>query len=129
MRANGHLVALSAARLYAPLILFAALIVLVLRTPGAGVGFLAGLLFAAALGVHLLVFGATAARAAAPLTLVRGLACLGVLAAMTGAGAPRLTGAVVLLETGLFVVTAAGATLVLAALAARAPMLRDEVGS
>ncbi len=126
MRTTGHIVALAAARFYAPLIVFVALAALVLRTPGAGVGLLAGLVFAAALAVHLLVFGAGAARRALPAFAARALLCLGVGAALLGAGAPRLPGAVMLLEAGSFAATAAGAALVLAALAGRAPTLRDE---
>jgi hypothetical protein len=55
------------------------------------------------------------------------LLCLGIAAVLFGAGGPRLPGAVMLLEAGLFTTTAAGAALVLAALAGRAPtLLRDE---
>lgn len=126
MKAVGHIATLAAARFYAPLIVFAALVALALAEPGAGAGLLVGLLFAAALAAHLLVFGANAARAALPPLAGKALLSLGLAATLLGAAAPRLPGAAMILEAGLFAATAAGAALVLAALAGRAPTLRDE---
>jgi hypothetical protein len=125
VRAAGG-IGVAAARFYAPLIVLAALSLLVLRAPGGGAGFVAGVLFAMAMAVHLIVFGAAAARAAFPPAMARVLLCMGLVAAVIGAGAPRLPGAATLAETGLFAATAAGAALILLSLAGRVPTLRDQ---
>jgi multisubunit Na+/H+ antiporter MnhB subunit len=126
MKAGAHIILLSAARFYAPLIVLIALVLLVLREPGAGIGFTAGAVFALALALHVLIFGAAAARVAFPPFVARLLAGLGLALAVLSAGAPRLPGAAQALEGGLFLVMAAGASLILAVLAGRAPTLRDE---
>jgi multicomponent Na+:H+ antiporter subunit B len=126
VKPGAHIVLLAAARFYGPLIVLLALALLVIADPGSGVGFSAGLVFAAALVLHLLVFGAAAARAAFPPFPARLVLALGVLGAVIGAGAPRLIGAPQVLEGGVFAATAAAVSLVLAVLVGRAPTLRDE---
>lgn len=127
MRA-AHLSVLAAARLYGPLIVLAATSILVLRAPGGGVGFVAGLVLVLALGLHQLVFGAAEARRAFPPVFARVLLSLGVFAALAGACAPALAMAPQLIEGGLFIVTSAGLQLVLAVLIGRAPTLRESDG-
>jgi hypothetical protein len=72
------------------------------------------------------VFGASAARAAAPAFLMRLLVALGLAAATFGAMVPRVLFARELIEAGLFAVTAAGGALVITALFGRAPTMRDQ---
>lgn len=126
MRPGAHIVLLNAARFYAPLIALLAGVLLVTRTPGEGVGFVAGLVFAGALSLHVLVFGAIAARAALPPFVARILLCAALIAAVLGVAAPRLPLAAQMAEAGLFAATAAGAALLLTVLIARAPTLRGE---
>lgn len=126
MRPGAHIVLLAAARFYAPIIALVGLTLLVARDPGAGVGFVAGVIFASALALHTLVFGATAARVALPPFVARLILALGLAVVLTGAGAPRLAFAAQLLEAGLFLATAAGASLIMAVFVGRAPTLRDE---
>jgi multicomponent Na+:H+ antiporter subunit B len=126
LKPGAHIILLAAARFYAPIIVLVALTLLVVREPGAGVGFVAGLVFASALALHMLVFGAVAARTALPPFAARLLVAAGLGAALLGAGAPRLPFAAQLLEAGLFLTTAAGASLILAVFVGRAPTLRDE---
>lgn len=126
MMRSGQIVLLSAVRLHAPLIALLALSMLALGTPGTGVGLLAGLMFALALVLHMLVFGAAALRRAAPPFAARVLLVLGASAAFVGAGLPGWAGAPMLMEGALFAATAAAAALIVAALAGRAPSLRDE---
>lgn len=126
MKPGAHIILLSAARFYTPLIVLAALALLLLRDAGTGAGFIAGLVFAAALAAHLLVFGAAAARRAFPSTLARVLAALGLIATLVGAAGPRLAFASQLVEGGLFALTVAGVALVLTVIVGRAPTLRDE---
>jgi hypothetical protein len=125
MREGANIVLAAAARFYTPLIVLFALVLLITRPAGAGVGFIAGGAFVLAIIVHALVFGAGAARAAAPPWLMRALAASGLVAAVVGASGPVLF-APELIEGGLFVVTAAGGALVIAALFGRAPTMRDE---
>jgi multisubunit Na+/H+ antiporter MnhB subunit len=103
-----------------------ALALLVVREAGAGVGFTAGIVFASALALHMLVFGAAAARKAFPPFVARLIVAVGLSAVVLGAGAPRLPFAAQILEAGLFLTTAAGASLIMAVLVGRAPTLRDE---
>lgn len=126
MRDSANVVLAAAARFYTPLIALFALILLVTRPADAGVGFVAGLAFALALAAHALVFGASAARAAAPPWLMRAVAAVGLVAAVVGASAPRVPFAAELVEGGLFVVTAAGGALLIAVLFGRAPTMRDQ---
>lgn len=116
----------AAARFYAPLIALFALSLLATRAPGAGVGFVAGLVLVLALVVHVLVFGAAASRRAFPPTLARVVLVLGLVASAAAAGLPGLAFAPQVLEAGLFAVTVAGASLALGVLAGRVPALRDE---
>jgi multisubunit Na+/H+ antiporter MnhB subunit len=126
VKPGAHIILLAAARFYTPLIALVALALLMLRDAGTGAGFTAGLVFAAALAAHLLVFGAAAARKAFPPVLARILAAFGLIAALAGAAAPRLMFAPQLIEAGLFALMVAGASLVLAVIIGRAPTLRDE---
>jgi multisubunit Na+/H+ antiporter MnhB subunit len=126
MKDGAHIVLAAATRFYTPLIVLFALTLLIVRPAGAGVGLLAGLAFVLALIAHALVFGAGAARAAAPAFLMRLLMALGLAAATFGATVPRALFARELIEAGLFVVTAAGGALVIAVLFGRAPTMRDQ---
>jgi multicomponent Na+:H+ antiporter subunit B len=126
MRAGPHVVLRAAAKLHTPLIVLFAASLLAVRAPGEGVGFIAGLAFALALVLHVIVFGAAAARAAFPTPLARVLLALGVIGALVGAGAPNFQYARQLGEAGLFLATISAFALVLAVLAGRAPTLRDE---
>lgn len=117
---------LAASQFYTPLLALFAFMLLATRSAGGGVGLLAGLAFGVVLCLHVLAFGAGAARKAAPPLAARGLVALGLLAVVIGAGAPRLTMAAQVLEAGLFLITAAGVSLLLNVLAARAPTLRDD---
>ncbi|WP_395645351.1 MnhB domain-containing protein [Terricaulis sp.] len=115
-----------AARFYAPLIFLFALSLLVARAPGGGIGFVAGLAAGLTVVVHMLVFGAAAARRALPPTLARIVLVAGFLAAVAGAGAPNMRFAPQVLEAGLFLTTFAGFALALSVLVGRVPALRDE---
>ena len=124
---NGaHIVLAAATRFYMPLIVLFAMTLLVVRPSGSGVGLLAGFAFVLAIIVHALVFGASAARAAAPPFLMRVLMALGVAAATFGATVPRALFAPELIEAGLFAVTSAGGALVITVLFGRAPTMRDQ---
>jgi multisubunit Na+/H+ antiporter MnhB subunit len=125
MKAGAQIVVSSALRSYAPLLLLFALSVLVVRAPGAGIGFVAGVVFALALALHALIFGAQAFCAAFPPMWARVLVGGGVVAAAAGAGAPGWMYAPQAIEAGLFVATAASAALIVAVLFGRAAMLRD----
>ena len=126
MKPGGHIVLAAATRFYAPIILLAALLLLVLRLPGEGVGFVSGMIMGVALAVHVLVFGAAAARNAFPPYLARVLLALGLVLAVVSAAAPGLAVAPQLGEAGVFTATASGIALILAVLVGRAPTLRDE---
>jgi hypothetical protein len=75
--------------------------------------------------VHALVFGAGAARAAAPPLLIRLIVALGLAGAVLGATGPRVMFARELVEAGVFVITAGGGGLVVTVLFGRAPTMRD----
>jgi hypothetical protein len=113
VKPGGHIVLAAATRFYAPIIVLAALLLLVLRLPGEGVGFVSGMILGLALAVHVLVFGAAAARAAFPPYLARVLLAGGLVLVVVSAA-------------GVFVATASGIALILAVLVGRAPTLRDE---
>lgn len=126
MKATSHHVPVAAARLYLPLMALFALSLFATRTAGSGVGLLAGTIFALALAVHALVFGALAARKAFPPIAARCGLASGLLAGLTGAIAPSLAVAAQLAELGLFLATASGAALALTVLMGRAPTLHEE---
>lgn len=126
MKDGAHPALAAAARFYPSLIVLFALALLATRAAGAGVGFVAGLALLLALIVHALVFGAAAARAAAPPLALRLLAAMGLAATVVGWSAPGTTGGPQLLEAGLFVLTAAGGGLALTVLIGRAPTMRDQ---
>jgi multisubunit Na+/H+ antiporter MnhB subunit len=125
MRA-AQIVLVNAARTYTPLLALFAFALLATSAPGAGIGFSAGVAFALALTLHALVFGAHAARAAAPPILSRVLLSLGVAACVCAAGAPALRWAAQAMEAGLFAATAGAGALIISAAFGRAPSLRDE---
>jgi len=126
MMRSSQIVLLSAARFYTPLIALFACALLAIYTPGAGVGFAAGLAFALALTLHMIAFGAQAARAAAPPVIARLVLSLGLIASIASAAAPGWAWAAQAMEAGLFATTAGACALILAALTGRAPSLRDE---
>lgn len=125
MKVSGYNVAAASARLYTPILILFAAMLLAKGAPGGGVGFSAGLTFALALALHALVFGGQASRMAFPPFIARGLLALGALAAFVGAGLSNLALASQLIEAGLFVTTASAAALILTVLIGRAPILRD----
>ena len=125
MKEGAHTVLAAAARFYTPLIVLFALTLLVVRPAGSAVGLVASLAFLLALIVHALVFGAAAARAAAPPFLMRLIAAIGLAAATFGAVAPGAMFAREFIEAGSFAVTAAGGALVITVLFGRAPTMRD----
>ena len=125
MKPGAQIILLSAARLYAPLILLFALTLLAARAPGGGVGLMAGLAFALALALHVLVFGAAGLRAAFPPPVMRLVLAAGVVVALAGAGTPGWRFSAQAVEAGLTAATAAAAGLIIAVLSGRAPTLRD----
>jgi multisubunit Na+/H+ antiporter MnhB subunit len=126
MKRPAQIVLLTAARFYMPIVTLFACALLALRPAGSGVGLAAGLAAALMLALHMLVFGAEAARAAAPPFLSRCVLVLGLSASAIGAGLPRWAFAAHMVEGGVFAATAAGIALIIAAIAGRAPSLRDE---
>lgn len=126
MKPGAHIALLSAVRFYTPLVLLLALSFLATRPAGSGVGLIAGLGVALALALHVLVFGADAARAAFPPLLARAMMSLGLIAAVASAGMGDVAFAPQLAEAGLFAVAVAGSALALKVLVGRAPTLRDE---
>jgi multicomponent Na+:H+ antiporter subunit B len=126
MKTGVHIVLGAAAKFYTPLIVLFALSMLALRAPGDGVGFLAGMAVSLALVLHILLFGAAAARKAFPSSWARLFLALGLIAALVGAGAPGLRYAAQTVEAGLFAITVSGAALILAVIFGRAPTMRDE---
>ena len=126
MRPGSQFVLRAAARLHTPLIALFALSLFVARPAGTGVGFIAGLAFAMVLVLHVLVFGAAAARKAVPGPIARLALGLGLLATLVSAGAPALPYAAQILEGGLFLLTIGAAALILAVLVGRAPTMREE---
>lgn len=126
MTSGAHAVLRAAASFYAPLIALFAFVLLAVRAPGEGVGLLAGLALALVFALHVIVAGADGARAALSPALGRVLMMAGLVCAAGGAAAPGFAYAPHLVEAGLFVIVAAGAALVVTALAGRAQVLRDE---
>jgi hypothetical protein len=125
LRPGAHIILVSAARLYTPLILLFALTLAAARAPGGGVGFMMGLAFALAFVLHGLVFGAEGLRAAFPAMAMRLLLAAGILVTLAGAGAPALRFSAQAVEAGLAVTTASAASLVVTVLFGRPPTLRD----
>lgn len=126
MKLGAHTVLAAAARFYTPLIVLFALTLLAGRPAGGGIGFIAALAFLLAFLVHALVFGAAAARRAAPPLAMRTLAAFGLLACATGAAVRGAPFARELLEAGVFVLTAGGGALAVVVLFGRAPTLRED---
>ena len=126
MRQAPHVTLSAAARFYTPLIVLFASTLLVVNTPGAGIGVVAGFAFALALVLHVLVFGSDAARIAAPPGAMRVLAALGLVVAFIGAAAPGLPLASQLSDAGSFLVTTTASALILTVIVGRAPTMRDE---
>jgi len=122
---SSHLSLLAAVRLYAPLIVLLALTMLVLRAPGGGVGFVAGIVFAMALAAHALVFGAVEARKAFPPFAARAILAVGLLVVVAGEFGVGGAMAGRIGEAGLLLVTVAGLHLVFTVLFGRIPTLRD----
>jgi len=123
---SAQIVLLSAARFYTPLIALFSFALLALYTPGAGVGLAAGLAFALALALHMIAFGADAARRAAAPLASRLLLSLGLIATFGAAAFPGWAFAAQAMEGGLFAAVAAASALMLGVLSGRAPSLRDE---
>jgi multisubunit Na+/H+ antiporter MnhB subunit len=124
MKADIHLLGLSTARFYTPLLFLLSAALLASGVAGSGVGFIAGLAAALALVLHLLVFGVRAAQTAFPAWLARLMLALGlVIACAAQTGAWRFSSRVA--EGGLFIAVVAGAALILPSVFGRAPTLRD----
>ncbi|HWA00130.1 MAG TPA: MnhB domain-containing protein [Caulobacterales bacterium] len=126
MKAGAYVVLRVAARLYLPLTLVFAFSLFAARPAGAGVGLLAGLAFAIALILHVVLFGAAATRAALPEPVLRVTLALGVGAALAGAGLPGAPYAAQIVEGGLFLISVATCAAFVIALAGRAASLREE---
>jgi multisubunit Na+/H+ antiporter MnhB subunit len=120
-----HAMIAPSARLVIALTALFSLFMLANEPAGDGVGFRAGLTAAIAIAVHLLVFGASAARRALPPLVARLLLVCGVFAVLLGLGAPRLAFAAQIMEAGLFAASIAAPSLILLALAGRVPTLRS----
>ncbi len=126
MAAGPYVVLRAAARLYLPLALVFAFSLFTLRPPGSAVGLVAALAFALALILHVVVFGAAAARAALPPVLMRVLLGAGLGMILLGVGAPNVAHAGQVIEAGLFLISTATLAMFVIALAGRAPSLREE---
>lgn len=126
MRPGSQFVMRAAARLHMPLIVLFAAYLLAARSGGGGVGFIAGLVFALAFILHVLVFGAAAARQAVPPQAARGALMLGLIGVLAAAGAPGLPNAVQIEEASLFVLTIGACALTITVLVGRAPTMREE---
>ena len=126
MRADAQGVLAAVARFYAPLIMLFGVMLLLDRTPTSGVGFFGGVTFSLVLLLQVIVRGASAARAAFPPWAARAMLACGVLLAVAGISAPRLTLSAQMTEAGAFLACVAAMSLVVVALAGRAPtMLGD----
>jgi multisubunit Na+/H+ antiporter MnhB subunit len=116
----------AAARLQLPLIALFTASLFVLRAPGTGVGFLAGLSFALVLTLHLLVFGAEAARKTPPGPAGRAAVGFGMIGVLVATGAPRLAFGHEIVEASLFLLTFGAVSLAIGVIVGRAPTMRDE---
>lgn len=121
---GGNLALWAAAKRYTPVIALVAMAQF--AAPVVGAGLAAGLAAALLFALHLLTYGANAARAAAPPLILRVLCAVGLLLVVGAGAAPRLVFASLLAEIGLFLCVANGLALTLTVLASRAPTLRDE---
>ena len=119
----------AAARSYTPLIAFFAILLLSAHPAGSGVGLFAGFAFALLIALHILTYGVSAARAAAPPWLMRPLLALGLLAALFGVGAPLFPYAARIAEAGLFVSTAIAAPCSMEARRTASPIVLRAVAS
>ncbi len=126
MKTPSHIVLRASAKLFTPVIALFALSLLAMRGPGEGVGLLAGLAVSMAPVLHTIVFGAAATRAAIPGLFLRAALAFGLIASVAAAGLPGWSFAAHAGEAGLFLTTSSAVCLALAALAGRAPTLRDE---
>ena len=126
MRPGSQFLLRAAARMHTPLLALFALSLFASRPPGGGVGFLAGLAFALILVLHVLVFGAAAARRAMPAAAGSAVLVLGLLAALVGVGLPGLAYSAQIVEGGLFLLTVGAASLAMTVLVGRAPTMREE---
>jgi len=126
MRVVSYAVLRAAGRFYIPLSILFAASLLATRGPGGGVGLLAGLAFALALALHVIVFGPAALRAAIPGPAARALLALGLIAVLASVSGPRFAYAGQLGEAGLFALTVGAASLFVTALSGRAPTIKPE---
>ncbi len=115
-----------ASGLLLPVVFLFALTILATHAPGQGSGALAGLCFALALMLHVLVFGAGAARRAFSGLAARLCLAAGICLALAGAGFVGLFFASQMLEFGVFLAIIGAVQLTLAVLLGRAPTLLDE---
>ena len=125
MRLNAQSIVAGAVKLHAPLILLFAATLFSARSPGTGVGLLAGLGSSLALTLYGLVLGASAFRVAFPDAAMRVLLAIGLALVMFGGGAPRALFAPQASEAGLALCVAAASALIIAVLFGRAPTMRD----
>jgi multisubunit Na+/H+ antiporter MnhB subunit len=125
MKTGGRANLAAAAQVFAPFLVLIAAAALVASAPGAGIGFVAGLIVALAAVLHALVFGAQAARRAAPPAMLRLALVFGVLAALAGLALQGNDLAHSISEAGLFLATAAGAMLAINTLIGRASALDE----
>jgi len=121
-----HLVLGATLRLYIPLMALFAMSLLAAWPANTGVGFAAGLVLVLVFALHILVFGAEAARAAFSPLLARLMLSFGAIVAFAAAGLPRWSAAAQAEEAGLLLATLGAGSLVVAALCGRAATLRDE---
>ena len=126
MKAVSHIVLSAAAKTFIPLLALFAAALLASGEAGGGAGLAAGLAGALLLALHVLAFGAAAARVAFPEWAARLCAGVGLGVALLGAGAPLWAFAPHLAEAGLFLCVVAAAALALNVVIGRAPTLRDE---
>ena len=126
MRPGSQFLLRAGARLATPLMALFAASLFLARPAGGGVGFLAGLAFAMILALHVLVFGASAARRALPPALAAFLLALGLIVALVAPGVPNLAHSAQAIEVGIFLTTVGAASLAFAVLVGRAPSMRDE---
>lgn len=113
------------ARSYSPAIALLACALLIVAGPGQGHGSVAALVFASAVTLHALTFGAAAARRALPAPLLRGTLCVGALALVAAMAAPVSVWTLRAAESGGFLALASAASLFWQTLISRAPTLRD----
>jgi multicomponent Na+:H+ antiporter subunit B len=144
MNPDRHLVLTSMAKLMIPLIIVFAIYVHSHGDIRPGGGFQAGAIVACALSLHLLVFGAEAARQLIPVPVLKIAAAFGVLLYAgtglasvffgkeyldydaLGAGLDGQKFGILLIEIGVFLTVSATLTLCVYAFAGRVPDIRDE---